>query len=108
MQRGSRWRRIAPVAVTALALALVATDASAGYASATFDAPYLSGVSGPRPSRSVDLAGTWNFQTVQTTTCSTPTVPVGPLPCTNTPASGRATIQVPGGGWIKQGFTNVS
>src|ERR1700754_3738362 len=106
MQRGRRWRRIAPVAVAALTL--VAVNAPAGYASGTFDAPYLSGISGPRPARSVDLAGTWNFQTVQTTTCSAPTVPVGPLPCTNAPASQRTTIQVPGGGWIKQGFTNVS
>ena len=45
---------------------------------------------------------------MQTTTCSPPAVPVGPQPCMNAPASERTTIQVPGGGWIKQGFTDVS
>ena len=40
------------------------------------------------PSQVVDLAGTWNF---------TPVAPAGPA----------TTIQVPGGGWYKQGFTAV-
>ncbi len=43
----------------------------------------LDGVSGPRALRTVDLAGTWEF------------VPQGGAP---------TTIEVPGGGWYKQGF----
>jgi Glycosyl hydrolases family 2, TIM barrel domain len=106
MQRGRCWRRIAPLAAGALLCAAI--NAPAGYASATFDAAYLGGVSGPRPVRSVDLAGTWGFQTVQTTTCSPAAIPVGPQPCVNAPADRHTTIQVPGGGWVKQGFTDVS
>src|SRR3954453_12704771 len=106
----SHWRRrghrIALLAAASLALAGI--DASAGYANGTFDAPYLGGISGPRPARSIDLAGTWDFQTVQTTTCTPPALPVGPQPCVNAPASDRTTIQVPGGGWAKQGFADVS
>src|SRR4051812_41632729 len=106
----SHWRRrghrIALLAAASLALAGI--DASAGYANGTFDAPYLGGISGSRPARSVDLAGTWAFQTVQTMTCTPAALPVGPQPCVSAPASDRTTIQVPGGGWIKQGFTDVS
>lgn len=78
----------------------------------TFAADYLDGVSGPRPAASVDLAGTWDFTPVTNTVCTgggqfgTTT---GPMTCTSSPADGsRTTIQVPGGGWVKQGFTDVS
>ena len=47
-------------------------------------------------------------RTVQTTTCTPPAIPVGPQSCVNAPASERTTIQVPGGGWVKQGFSDVS
>ncbi|MEX2194270.1 MAG: glycoside hydrolase family 2 TIM barrel-domain containing protein [Thermoleophilaceae bacterium] len=65
--------------------ALAATVVAAGLAIApgAVAAPDLSGVSGPRPLETVDLAGTWDFA----------------------PENGAATtIQVPGGGWYKQGF----
>jgi hypothetical protein len=106
----SHWRRRArrTVLLAAASLTFVGTGAQPGYASGTFDAPYLGGVSGPEPAKSVDLAGRWDFQTVQTTTCTPSALPVGPQPCVNAPASARTTIQVPGGGWIKQGFTDVS
>ena len=78
----------------------------------TFAADYLDGVSGPRPARTVDLSGTWDFTPVTTTECvgggrfGTTT---GPMTCTSSPADGtRTTIQVPGGGWVKQGFDDVS
>jgi Glycosyl hydrolases family 2, TIM barrel domain/Glycosyl hydrolases family 2, sugar binding domain len=101
--RGRSW-----IAVAVLVTALLGVGAQPGYASGTFDAPYLDGASGPQPASTVDLAGTWAFQTVQTTACSPPALPVGPLPCVNSPASEQTTIQVPGGGWVKQGFSNVS
>src|SRR4051794_24462395 len=102
----SRWpRRARTSAVLAAAcVTLAGVGADPGYANSGLDAPYLGGVSGPQPARSVDLAGTWDFQTVQTTTCTAPAVPVGPQPCASASSSERTTIQVPGGGWVKQGF----
>src|SRR3954471_19681073 len=87
--------------VLAVVVALLGLCAQPGYASSAINAPYLGGVSGPRPAKSVDVAGTWDFQTVQTTTCTPPAVPVGPQPCVNGPSSEHTTIQVPDGGWVK-------
>ena len=61
VQRGMRRRWLACAVMAGVAA--VSLGASAGYANGTFDAPYLGGISGPRPARSVDLAGTWAFQT---------------------------------------------
>lgn len=61
-----------------LLLLLTAAPASA--------APDLRSVSGPGALREVDLAGRWTF------------VPKG---------QAATTIEVPGGGWVKQGFTTV-
>src|SRR4051794_38272615 len=108
VQHRMRRRALACAVMVWAGVAAASFGAQPGYAAATFDAPYLGGVSGPRPVRSVDLAGAWGFQTLQTTTCSPAAVPVGPQPCVNAPASERTTIQVPGGGWVKQGFTDVS
>jgi hypothetical protein len=78
----------------------------------TFDHDYLNGVSGPEPARTVDLAGAWDFTPVTNTVCTgggqfgTTT---GPMSCVDSPASGeKTTIQVPGGGWLKQGWTDLS
>ena len=78
----------------------------------TFAAGYLDGVSGTPPERTVSLAGTWAFTPLTNTVCigggpfGTTT---GPMTCTDSPASGEeATIQVPGGGWLKQGYTDLS
>ena len=103
LTRGRAW-----VIFAVVGSALLGVGAQPGYAGSTFDAPYLDGISAPEPARAVDLAGTWDFQTMQTTTCSPPVTPTGPVPCQNLPASRRTTIQVPGGGWVKQGFTDVS
>jgi hypothetical protein len=77
-----------------------------------FAAPYLDGVSGLEPARTMSLAGTWGFTPLMNTTCTgggafgTTT---GPLTCVDSPASGQnGTIQVPGGGWLKQGHPDVS
>src|SRR5271165_5238454 len=70
-----------------------------------FDHPYLDGVSGPQANRSVDLAGTWEFQPVMDTTCHNTGYPLGPQTgCVDTPLSQQTTIRVPGGGWVKQGY----
>src|SRR3954471_7552211 len=108
VQHRMRRRALACAVMVWAGVAAASFGAQPGYAAATFDAPYLGGVSGPRPVRSVDLAGTWGLETVQTTTCSPAAVPVGPQPCVNASASEHTTIQVPGGGWVKQGFTDVS
>lgn len=78
----------------------------------TFAASYLDGYSGPRPAKSVSLAGTWDFTPVQNTICR-PTGTSGtgtePMGCTSFAAvEPPSTIQVPGGGWVKQGWTNLS
>lgn len=66
-----------------LAAALLAAFVAAAPAGAV---ERLNGFSGPRALRTVDLAGRWSF----------------------TPAGRPATtIRVPGGGWYKQGFTDV-
>jgi hypothetical protein len=79
----------------------------------TFSAPYLNGVSGPQPARTVSLDGTWGFTPVTNTVCTgggrfgTTTGPF--LSCIDSPASGeQTTIAVPGGGWLKQGYTDLS
>ena len=79
----------------------------------TFAASYLSGVSGPRPERTVSLAGTWGFTPITNTVCTgggpfgTTTGPF--LSCVDSPASGeQTTIPVPGGGWVKQGYIDLS
>ena len=79
----------------------------------TFAASYLNGVSGPRPERSVSLAGEWGFTPITNTVCTgggpfgTTTGPF--LSCVDSPASGeQTTIQVPGGGWVKQGYIDLS
>ncbi|MEX2194271.1 MAG: glycoside hydrolase family 2 TIM barrel-domain containing protein [Thermoleophilaceae bacterium] len=65
------------------AAAALATLAAPGAALA---APDLDGVSGPDALAEVDLAGRWTFE----------------------PAGGRpTTIEVPGGGWVKQGHRTV-
>lgn len=55
--------------------------------SAVAHASRLDGYSGPRAARSVNLAGTWAF------------TPKG---------RSRTKIRIPGGGWYKQGFTDVA
>ncbi|GAA2470298.1 sugar-binding domain-containing protein [Winogradskya humida] len=78
----------------------------------TFDASYLGGVSGAKPERTVNLAGTWQFTPLTDTVCTgggpfgTTT---GPMTCVDSTATAKpTTIQVPGGGWLKQGWTNLS
>ena len=78
----------------------------------TFAAPYLNGVSGPLPTRTVGLDGQWDFTPIKNTVCTgggrfgTTT---GPMTCVDSPASQKkTTIQVPGGGWHKQGYTDLS
>ncbi len=116
----SRRRWLKPVAVlgaAGLSLSLLSVLASSPIAPAaaaepapTFAADYLDGVTGPQPATSVDLAGTWDFEVVQTTECTGvfPSYPIGPQTCVDTPSDQMTTIQVPGGGWYKQGFTTVS
>jgi hypothetical protein len=81
-----------PAALARTSPAIVASSAGSA---PTFDLPAAgraySLLDGPESQngaiRSVDLAGTWNFS----------------------PAGGtQTTISVPGGGWYKQGFTNVA
>src|SRR3712207_6207518 len=68
----------------ALALALAA---AALVSPATASADRLDGISGPQALATQSLAGTWAF----------------------VPAGGEQTpIEVPGGGWYKQGFTDVA
>jgi hypothetical protein len=76
----------------------------------TFAHSYLGGVSGPRPAENVDLAGTWQFDPVTTTTCTPgPRPTMGPMTCEDTPATEESTtIEVPGGGWLKQGWDDLS
>ncbi len=118
-------RRRMPAALAAVALACAGGLVVGGNSSAvgaspvpsaaehpTFAASYLNGVSGSRPERTTSLAGSWGFTPVTNTVCvgggpfgST----TGPMTCTDTPASGElTTIQVPGGGWLKQGWTDLS
>lgn len=113
-------------AAAVLAIALVAGPAtpsfgqpanpdlahSGGTAHPTFEAGYLNGVGGVAPARAVSLAGAWDFTPVTTTVCTgggpfgTTT---GPMTCVDSAASGqRITIQVPGGGWLKQGHADLS
>ncbi|HMD46903.1 MAG TPA: glycoside hydrolase family 2 TIM barrel-domain containing protein [Acidimicrobiales bacterium] len=86
-------------------LVIPSASAPAGGAP-TDDAPYLDGVSGPVATTSVDLAGTWGFQTVTATNCIRQVL--GPETCTSSPDPQTTTIQVPGGGWSAQGFPTVS
>jgi len=69
----------------------------------------LDGVSGPVPVKTIDLGGTWGFTPITNTICMNANFGAGPMHCQNSPANGvKRTIRVPGGGWVKQGFTNVS
>ena len=86
---------------------------SAAATAPVFDAEYLDGVSGAEPAEEVNLAGTWDFTPLTNTTCTgggrfgTTTGPF--LSCVDSPAGGGpTTIQVPGGGWVKQGWTDLS
>ena len=65
------------------------------------------------PAEEVNLAGTWDFTPLTNTICTgggrfgTTTGPF--LSCVDAPAGGGpTTIQVPGGGWVKQGWTDLS
>ena len=101
--------RVLCAATAAVSVVLLVAAPSSG--ADEFDAPYLDGISGPQPVRSVDLAGSWGFQILQRTSCpvSSPAGQLGPQPqCVNVPASDSTTIQVPGGGWVKQGFGDVA
>ena len=120
---GSPRRHAASTLVAALAFALVAgatapaaaapTTPSAAATAPVFDAEYLDGVSGAEPAEEVNLAGTWDFTPLTNTACTgggrfgTTTGPF--LSCVDSPAGGEpTTIQVPGGGWVKQGWTDLS
>lgn len=102
---------VAALLVFVVSAAGVSRGAGAASGPPTFDHPYLDGFSGPEPAVSVNLAGTWQFETKLVTTCA-PTPPgivFGPPEgCVDRPVAQRTTIQVPGGGWVKQGFANVS
>ena len=115
-------RHAASTLVAALAFALVAgatapaaaapTTLSAAPTAPVFDADYLDGVSGAEPAEEVNLAGTWDFTPLTNTICTgggrfgTTT---GPSSHASTPLrGGPTTIQVPGGGWVKQGWTDLS
>ena len=110
----SRWVAMTLAAALAAggAAATVVTPAQAAQAeeAPSFANEYLDGVSGPVPTTSVDLAGTWDFEIVKETVCvdTIPFYPIGPVACTSTDSGIHTTIQVPGGGWFKQGFTEVS
>ena len=116
-------RHAASTLVAALAFALVAgatapaaaapTTPSAAANAPVFDADYLDGVSGAEPAEEVNLAGTWDFTPLTNTICTgggrfgTTTGPF--VSCVDFPAGGGpTTIQVPGGGWVKQGWTDLS
>src|SRR5215831_8439704 len=64
--------------LTSLSDAIASSPDVTSTSATSFDYPYLSGVSGPQPSRTVDLAGSWDFETVMTTVCAGG-YPVGPL-----------------------------
>jgi hypothetical protein len=67
----------------------------------------LDGISGTRPTKWVDLAGEWSFTPITDAVCDDS--PAGPLHCSVSRArEAAATISVPGGGWVKQGYPNVS
>jgi hypothetical protein len=69
----------------------------------------LDGVSGVRPAERVDLAGTWDFTPLTRTVCTNATFGAGPMQCESSSASPTTTtIEVPGGGWVKQGYADVS
>ncbi|ROQ04633.1 glycosyl hydrolase family 2 [Rathayibacter sp. PhB93] len=114
----ARTRRLSVAAVVALAAALLSpiiagAPAIAAEAAPTFAAEYLDGVSGPQSAREVDLAGTWDFTPLTNTICTgggiygTTTGPF--VSCVDSPApGGKTTIAVPGGGWHKQGWTDLS
>ncbi|WP_129337314.1 glycoside hydrolase family 2 TIM barrel-domain containing protein [Cellulomonas endophytica] len=119
--RPVRWRAlavgalVAALGVTAVAPAVAgpAPAATSAGSAPTFDADYLRGVSGPEPLRTVNLAGTWNFTPITNTVCTGGGrfgLTTGPfLSCEDTPASGERTrIRVPGGGWLKQGWEDLS
>ncbi|MFG2003918.1 glycoside hydrolase family 2 TIM barrel-domain containing protein [Spirillospora sp. NPDC048911] len=105
-----------PVAVVAVlatcsVAAVPSAQATAPAKAPTFSADYLGGVSGARPLAQVDLAGTWDFTPLKNTVCTgEPARPTtGPMTCVDSPVSGvRTTIQVPGGGWLKQGWDKLS
>lgn len=106
---------VAPVAPTAAVEqpASAASRASDPSLAPTFAADYLTGVSGAEPAKSVDLAGTWGFTPLTNTVCTGGGrfgATTGPfLSCVDSPATGGpTTIQVPGGGWYKQGWTDLS
>ncbi|MFE5671020.1 glycoside hydrolase family 2 TIM barrel-domain containing protein [Agromyces sp. NPDC056523] len=101
--------------VAGLASPVLASTAAkaASPAAPTFDADYLDGVSGATPAAQVNLAGTWDFTPLTNTICTgggrfgTTTGPF--VSCVDSSAAGgRTTIQVPGGGWLKQGWTDLS
>jgi len=63
------------------------------------------------PTRTVNLDGLWGFTPVTNTLCTAGArATVGPfVSCVDSPASGEpTTIAVPGGGWHKQGYTDLS
>ncbi len=74
-----------------------------------FDYSYEDGVSGPVSAKHIDLAGTWNFQPVTNTVCTATGYTLGPQTgCVTTPLNQHTTIEVPGGGWVKQGYGSLS
>ena len=86
MLQGSERKPTARWAPKRRAVAALGAIASLVVVVAPADAAGLDGYSGPRPLRTVDLAGRWSFH----------------------PQGRQATtIAVPGGGWYKQGFTDV-
>jgi hypothetical protein len=104
---------ILALALTTIGLTSTPRPATAEPATApSFDAPYLDGISGAEPARQVNLAGRWNFKPLTNTVCTgggqfgTTT---GPMTCVDSPAtSAPTTIDVPGGGWLKQGWSDLS
>lgn len=88
------------------------TGQAGGAGQPTFEAAYLNGVGGAEPAKSVSLAGTWDFTPVKNTVCTGGGpfgMTTGPMTCVDSAAGGqRTTIQVPGGGWLKQGWTELS
>src|SRR4051794_5834140 len=113
MRRGRLRSTSTFMAVIAVMAAGLVGGMTAAVAAATpspaFDAPYLDGVSGPRPATAVDLAGTWSFIPVTNTLCTNDAFGAGPMDCHDEAASRtQTTIAVPGGGWVKQGYANLS
>ena len=79
----------------------------------TFAASYLSGVSGPRPERTVSLGGNLGLHAGHQHRLHRrrPLRHDAParMTCVDSPPAARpTTIQVPGGGWLKQGWTDLS